>query len=674
VAAASAGAPTASGAAVSAQAVSSPHAPADAHAAPARPVPSQSAVPPEQLPPPEPAPHSEQLPPPQELPPRQQSGQSGQSQVPGQSQPPSAAQRDVRDPWEMSLRRKKWVRWTVSWLPHRLTIGVRAALRWEHSIVAKVRQRWHRSLQLRVVGTTLVISATVIAVLGFFLTEQIAEGLLLNAEHTARTQTLTGLNAARSLTGLTQQPTSGESALRFMTAAGQALQPTNSGTTTYYVVIGLNGDLAQGPGFTRWLTSVNPATLPQALVANVQQEQAAEERDGKAENLLYYAPTTLTFADGGQSEPAVAFGTPLGNWYQLYYVFPLDQEQQTLQLVQTTLVGVGIALVALLAAIASLVTRWVVLPVRHAARAARRLSAGRLEERMAVGGADDLAALSTSFNDMADSLQEKLLELEELSKTQRQFVSDVSHELRTPMTTIRMAAEILFESREQLDPAAARSAELLQSQTERFEILLSDLLEISKHDANVATLDSEPADVCDIVRRSADDAQQLAERRGCRIEFRLPAEACMAEVDRRRVERILRNLLVNAVEHGEGKDVMVTVAADRDAVAVAVRDHGVGLGPGEDQLVFERFWRADPARARTTGGTGLGLAISLEDARLHGGWLQARGEKGRGSVFRLTLPRVAGQPLAGSPLPLGPDEAEVVTSALEADLPGGARG
>ena len=283
---------------------------------------------------------------------------------------------------------------------------------------------------------------------------------------------------------------------------------------------------------------------------------------------------------------------------------------------------------------------------------------------MAVGGADDLGSLATSFNEMAASLQEKLRELEELSKAQRQFVSDVSHELRTPMTTIRMAAEILYESREQLDAAAARSAELLQSQTERFEILLTDLLEISRHDANVATLDAEPADMCDIVRRSADDAQQLAERRGCRIEFRLPAQACLAEVDRRRVERILRNLLVNAVEHGEGKDVVVTVAADRDAVAVAVRDHGVGLGTGEDQLVFERFWRADPARARTTGGTGLGLAIALEDARLHGGWLQAWGEKGRGSVFRLTLPRIAGQPIAGSPLPLGPDEAEVVTSVL----------
>ena len=147
-------------------------------------------------------------------------------------------------------------------------------------------------------------------------------------------------------------------------------------------------------------------------------------------------------------------GAPLGNWYQLYYFFPLDNEQQTLQLVQTTLIGAGIALVLLLAAIASLVTRWVVLPVRHAARAAQRVAAGRLEERMAVGGKDDLGSLASSFNDMAASLQEKLQELEELSKAQRQFVSDVSHELRTPMTTIRMAAEILFESREQLDPAA----------------------------------------------------------------------------------------------------------------------------------------------------------------------------------------------------------------------------
>ena len=238
-------------------------------------------------------------------------------------------------------------------------------------------------------------------------------------------------------------------------------------------------------------------------------------------------------------------------------------------------------------------------------------------------------------------------------------MSDVSHELRTPLTTIRIAADVLFGSRQQLDASSGRSAELLQSQLERFEALLADLLEISRYDANAATLEPEPVDVCDLVRNAADVAQQLAERRGAKIEFRLPAGPCVADVDRRRVERILRNLLVNAVEHGENKDTVVTVASDRDAVAVAVRDYGVGLRPGEENLVFDRFWRADPARARTTGGTGLGLSIALEDALLHGGWLEAWGERGRGSVFRLTLPRMAGTALAGSPLPLGPDEAEL---------------
>jgi two-component system sensor histidine kinase MtrB len=583
---------------------------------------------------------------------------------------------DVRAPWERSLRRKKWVRWLVSWLPHRLTIGIRSLLRLEHVVIGKARHRWHRSLQLRVVGSTLVISAVMIAILGFFLTNQIADGLLANAVASAKAQVLIGYSTAQAQTSLTSEPFTAQSANKAITAVELLLQPT-SGTASYSVAIGPNATLQLDPGFNQWAADFDPAkTLPAALLASVKQAQQPQA-SGKGQPPLYYAPTTLVVT-GGQPTPAIAFGVPVGDWYQLYYVFPLNEEQQTLQLVQTTLIAVGIALVALLAAIASLVTRWVVLPVRHAARAAQQLSAGQLEERLTVGGADDLAALATSFNDMADSLQEKLQELEDLSKAQRQFVSDVSHELRTPMTTIRMAAEILFESREQLDPASARSAELLQSQTERFEILLTDLLEITRHDANVATLDAEPADICDIVRRSADDAQQLAERRGCRLEFRLPAHACIAEVDRRRVERILRNLLVNAVEHGEGRDVVVTVAADRDAVAVAVRDHGVGLAPGEEQLVFERFWRADPARARTSGGTGLGLAISLEDARLHGGWLQAWGEKGRGSVFRLTVPREVGAALAGSPLPLGPDEVEVVATAavttLDPDLTSGSHG
>jgi two-component system, OmpR family, sensor histidine kinase MtrB len=127
-------------------------------------------------------------------------------------------------------------------------------------------------------------------------------------------------------------------------------------------------------------------------------------------------------------------------------------------------------------------------------------------------------------------------------------------------------------------------------------------------------------------------------------------------MDVRRVERILRNLLCNALDHGEGKPVVITIGYDEDAVAVTVRDHGIGLRPGEPGLVFNRFWRGDTSRSRLTGGTGLGLAISLEDARLHEGWLQAWGERGRGAQFRLTLPRRAGHTLMSSPLPLNPDD------------------
>jgi two-component system sensor histidine kinase MtrB len=514
----------------------------------------------------------------------------------------------------------------------------------------------------------LLLSVLVIAVLGFFLIQSVAAGLLTNAENAADSQVRNGRTAALGLSNVNVLDPGGPGdtadIVSVATTTARTLQQPSGSTGSYLVFIRLTDII---PAVVHWVGQSNvniTATIPPTLVDKVDGKQSPEMYDNNTTVAPLYEPTTLVYSSG-TSVPALAVGVPLGRYYQLYYVFPFSQQQATLLLVQRILVGVGLALVALLAAIASLVTRWVVLPVRHAAQAAQRVSDGHLGERMQVRGVDDLAALATSFNGMARSLQGKLRELEDLSSVQRQFVSDVSHELRTPLATIKMAADVLFEARAELDAAAGRSVELLQSQLDRFESLLVDLLEISRFDANAATLEADLVDVCDLVRRSADDAQQLAERRGGRIEFRLPATGCFAEVDRRRVERILRNILVNAVEHGEGKDVVVTTAMDSDAVAVSVRDYGVGLRPGEDQKVFDRFWRADPARARTIGGSGLGLAISLEDARLHGGWLQAWGERGRGSVFRLTLPRVAGAELVGSPLPLGPDEAEVAVASLE---------
>jgi two-component system sensor histidine kinase MtrB len=525
-----------------------------------------------------------------------------------------------------------------------------------------LRAQWNRSLQLRVVGTTLIFSAVVIATLGFFLLQQIASGLVQNKERSAASLAADGVKVAEVQLGLRPgvQPASPEASDLMYQIMGTLPQEQNAGEETGVAVM-VNAARARNAYVLGWSQGAyGLADIPQHLIKQV---QALQQSNGSTTQATS-EPTTLNPA-GGAPVPGLAIGAPLGRNYQLYYLFPLTTEQQTLALVQRAIVAVGLALVFLLAAIASLVTRWVVIPVRQAARGAQRLSTGNLAERMAVRGTDDLAALATSFNEMAASLAEKMAELQELSLVQRQFVSDVSHELRTPLTTIRIAADVLYASRLQLEPASVRSAELLQGQLERFESLLADLLEISRYDANAATLDPEAVDICDVVRNSADDAQQLAERRGTKIQFRLPAGPCVAEVDSRRVARILRNLLVNAVEHGEDKDAMVTVAADRDAVAIAVRDFGVGLAPGEATLVFDRFWRADPARARTSGGTGLGLSIALEDALLHGGWLEAWGEPGSGSVFRLTLPRVTGASLAGSPLPLIPDEAELTTVPKE---------
>lgn len=538
--------------------------------------------------------------------------------------------------------------------------GLRVIRRLFRGALGKAHTSWRRSIRVRVVTTTLVVSGIVVVVLGMFLMQQFSNALLEAKERAALLQLDDGVGVAqgRLASGQSDQETTNSMLNEVVTTLAR-----RSGTAGLYEVIIIDRNDPNDPGIDGFSSnSIKLDSVPVRLTEAVERSPASTP---------YRTYGRLSY-DDGTSAAGLIVGTKV-NSYQLYYLFPLNQERQSLTVVQRTLFGVGAALILLLAAIASLVTRQVVIPVRLAAQSAERLAAGRLEERMKVRGEDDLARLARSFNDMAANLQEKIVQLEELSKVQRQFVSDVSHELRTPLTTIRIAADVLYEAREDFDALTSRSAELLQSQLERFEGLLADLLEISRYDAGAATLDAESIDVRELVLRAVGDTEDLAERKGSKIVQQLPGEATMAEVDRRRVERILRNLLVNAVEHGDGQDIVVSVAADRDAVAIAVRDHGCGLRPGEAHMVFDRFWRADPARARTTGGTGLGLSISKEDARLHGGWLQAWGEPDQGSQFRLSLPRVAGAELRGSPLPLVPPEVELRRAPyaelkLEADV------
>ncbi|TDE36127.1 HAMP domain-containing histidine kinase [Actinomadura sp. 6K520] len=514
--------------------------------------------------------------------------------------------------------------------------GLIAAQRVLRGAVRSGYTRWRRSIQVRVVTSTLFISAIVVAILGAFLMQQISSALMDAKVKAARLQLDDGLAQVQRDLGNSPGDDS-----RLNTTIDRL--KSRSGPSGLYEVYIRDTTEQYFDGYTT--NELRQESVPPRL---------REKLQSAPQGTPAYTYGELSYVGDRPSESGLIVGGRTGQ-FELYYLFSLEEEQRTLTNVGRSLAGVGIVLLLLLAAIASLVTRQVVIPVRLAAQGAQRLAAGRLEERMRVRGEDDLARLGRSFNEMAANLQEKIGELEDLSQVQRQFVSDVSHELRTPLTTIRIAADMLYENRDTFgDPSVGRSAELLQSQLERFEALLADLLEISRHDAGAATLDAESLDMRDLVLRVVGDIQGLAERKGSKLVLQLPGEPCMAEVDRRRVERILRNLLVNAVEHGDGEDIIVSVAADRDAVAVAVRDHGVGLKPGEGQMVFDRFWRADPARARTTGGTGLGLSISREDAQLHGGWLQAWGEPGVGSQFRLSLPRVAGAELRGSPLPLVP--------------------
>src|SRR4029079_1486960 len=165
-----------------------------------------------------------------------------------------------------------------------------------------------------------------------------------------------------------------------------------------------------------------------------------------------------------------------------------------------------------------------------------RLAAGKLEERMQVRGTDDLARLAGSFNKVQSHLQRHIRRLEDLSRLQRRFASDVSHELRTPLTTVRMAADLLHESRDQFDPISRRSVELLQNELNRFEELLADLLEISRFDAGAAALDLEDVDLRDIVNRVLENHETLLRRKGCEVQMDMP-EPCRAQVDARRIER-----------------------------------------------------------------------------------------------------------------------------------------
>ncbi len=501
---------------------------------------------------------------------------------------------------------------------------------------------WRRSLRLRVVLATVVLTSVVVTLLGLLLLDRVGDGLLQDKRRAALADAGSGLTYAQGQ--LTATDRTDEVAVNALletvtTDLGRRGSPSGLFEVAVLPVDGNRDGFRTEP--------FDPATIPDALRRAVRGGASAD---------TWLAPDRPRGAPG-----ALLVGAPLSaptGRYELYYLFPLTTEQRTMELVRSTLAVGGGVLVLLVAAVAALISRTVVSPVREAARVAEQLAAGRLDVRIRVNGEDELARLATSFNDMAAALQRQIGQLEDLSDMQRRFTADVSHELRTPLTTVRMAADVLHAARATYPAEVARSAELLDRELGRFEQLLVDLLEISRHDAMAAVLEPEPADLAQLVRTTVGEFAYAAEQVSCTLDITgVPTRAIVADVDVRRVARILRNLLGNAVDHADGGRVTVTLAATETAVALRVADDGVGLRPEQIDHVFDRFWRADPSRARTTGGTGLGLAIAREDALLHGGDLRAWGSPGAGASFLIVLPRRSGVAPGRSPLPLVPGTA-----------------
>ena len=511
--------------------------------------------------------------------------------------------------------------------------------------------RLRTSLALRVLISTIVLSSGVIWLSGSILNSRVSAGVKqVNLD--------SAINEARS--------TIVSARYRFILAKSSSAEDIDtliteivSSTTTIGArasgreLVLLRGQLVNpvGKDFSTASNLVDPASLPEEFRQTVR-------RTGE----LNWSYITIKYA-GSLKVPAIAVGDmvsiPKSGRYEMYLLFPLTNQNKTLTLISRSIIIVDIALVFLIGLITWLVTRQVVRPVREAARVAERFTSGDLNQRMQVNRRDEIATLGNSFNEMADSIQRQITRLENLSRVQQRFVSDVSHELRTPLTTLRMASEVIYSSRDGFDPQVARSAELLVGNIERFERLLEDLLEVSRFDAEVAVLEPVDFNLIALINKCIEDLELVAKENGTQIVFKPYSQELLITADARRVERVLRNLLNNAVDHADSKPIDVYLEYNESDVAIAVRDHGVGIDQNSLLRVFDRFWRADPSRSRVRGGTGLGLSIALEDARLHNGELEVWGRPGHGAHFVVTLPRVAGNQIESRLIRLEPKDFKI---------------
>jgi two-component system sensor histidine kinase MtrB len=527
-------------------------------------------------------------------------------------------------------------------------------------ILQALTRQFRRSLQLRAVAATVTFSAIALVLLGGFLSYSIGTGLfntrlnqVLSESERALVEVQSTFSAATDTDEIALQ--------RLVNSVVPNIEITGSNDSRKVALL-------RSPGQVTGVVLQSPISAD--LDTTIFTEKLREQVRSTSTRLSYQS-VTITSADG-TTHPGIVVGAPVSipvaGDYELYMVFNLAGEQETLDFVQATLVVGGMVTILIIASISWLVTRRIVRPVQEIARVAEDIADGELDLVLSEKGQDAIAQLANSFNRMTTTLRSQIESLSKMSKMQQRFVSDVSHELRTPMTTIKLAGDFLFSQREHLDGPAKRSAELLHDQIERFEKLLESLLEISRYDAGAVSADLDMHDLNGIVGSAIASLEPLANAKGSKIEIDIPNGAVEAELDSMRIERLLRNLLGNAIEHGQGKPIFVCVGANDKAVAVTVTDYGVGMTRAQVDRVFDRFWRADPSRQnRTAGGTGLGLAISLEDTNLHNGWLQVWARPNEGASFRLTLPRKHNQNFTQSPLPLPPKTKAPSLKSIESD-------
>ncbi|KAB2588897.1 sensor histidine kinase [Streptomyces arboris] len=343
-------------------------------------------------------------------------------------------------------------------------------------------------------------------------------------------------------------------------------------------------------------------------------------KDGKA-YLTIGMPVLTRVVAGGRAVPSGLV---------LYAVMPMTNEEVDIDALVTAardgaLPGLAVALIpALLAA------RSVLRPVRALRRAAHSMGGGRLDTRIPVQGRDEMADLARTFNESAARLENSVQELRDAGGRARRFASDVSHELRTPLAGMLAVADVLDEDAEELGPDTARAVRLISAETTKLAVLVEDLMEISRFDARAAELTTDEVDAAESVRNTLSDRQWLG-----RVRTELP-DGFRIRLDPRRFDVVVANLVGNALRHG-AEPVTVRLSKRGGALVTEVRDCGPGIAPEALPHIFDRFYKADDARARSSG-SGLGLAIAEENVRLHGGTLRAENVPGGGALFTVELP------------------------------------